>query len=55
MVCQTFKNKALVKYNQIIGDSEHGDAFNGSTNTLQHENLVMLAKANATKVKQKVP
>ena len=53
-MCQTFMNKALVKYNQIIGDGKHGDAFYGSTNTLQQDIVVMLTKANATKVRQKL-
>ena len=54
-VCQTFMNKALVKYNRIIGDGEHGDAFHGSTNTLQQDIVAMLANANAAKGKKKVP
>ena len=50
-VCQIFTNKALVKYKRIIGDGEHGDAFHGSTKTLQQDIVVMLSKATATKVK----
>ena len=53
-VCQTFMNKALVKYNRIIGDGEYGDVFHGSTNTLQQDIVVMLANANATKVNKRV-
>ena len=49
---QTFMNKALVKYNRIIDDGEYGDAFYSSTNNLQQDIVVMLAKANAAKVKQ---
>jgi len=54
-VCQTFMNKVLVKYNRIIGDGEHGDAFHGSTNTLQQDIVAMLFKGSTEKGKKKTP
>ena len=53
-MCQRLINKALVIYNRIISDVEHRDVFHSSINTLQQDIVVILAKAKATKVKQKV-
>ena len=44
-------NKALVKYNRIIDDGEHGDAFHGSTSTIQHDIVTMLVKTFSAEVK----
>ena len=54
-VCQTFMNKALVKYNRIIGDGEHGDAFHGSTNTLRQDIVATLSKDGTENGKKKTP